>query len=109
MKRKDCAKNCVLESDCEGCRSFVTLSSDAVLGDGWRDVLKELPADGEQVIWVVLWKGGCDQGLETPDEYEYIYGRYYEEMEVVRLPWSDKEYKVKWMNYWRRIDPPAFA
>lgn len=81
----------------------------AVLGDGWRDARKELPADGEQVIWVVLWKGNSDQGLESPDEYEYIYGRYYEEMEVIRLPWSDKEYKVKWMNYWRRIDPPAFA
>lgn len=33
MKRKDCAKNCVIESDCEGCRNFVTLPSDAILGE----------------------------------------------------------------------------
>lgn len=87
----------------------VSLSSDAVLGDGWRDARKELPADGEQVIWAYLLKGSRAQGLESPDEYEYIYGRYYEETEVIRLPWSDKVYKAKWLNYWRRIDPPAFA
>lgn len=93
------------ESVCPDCKKAD--GSYAVLADGWRDARKELPADGEQVIWAVLWKGNCDQGLETPDEYEYIYGRYYEEMGVVKLPFSNKEYKVKWMNYWRRIDPPA--
>lgn len=64
--------------------------SNAVLGEVWRDSRKELPADGEQVLWALLWKGSCDQGLESPDEYEYIYGRYYEEMEGDHItPWSE--------------------
>jgi len=102
--------NCAYSEDNSKCiKTIEPLSSHAVLAEGWRDSRKELPADGEQVLWALSWEGNCDQGLESPDEYEYIYGRYYEEMEVVRLPWSDKEYKVKWMNYWRRIDPPALS
>ncbi len=72
----------------------------AVLGDGWRDVRKELPEIGEAVLTYNHY------GISA-DERELFIGYINEEDKKWYVPWTDIELEP---THWRPLpDPPAFA
>ena len=75
------------------------LSSDSVLGDGWRDASKELPEIDQEVL-VYLFGAYCVM----------MRLRYTSPDGKTEIKWSDGNRSYIGVDAWRPLpDPPAFA
>jgi len=75
------------------------LSDHAVLGEGWRDVREEVPENSNMVLgaWVEI----CDE----VKLWKYAVVKY---NRFLQNEWMEDTEVVK-VEFWKVIDPPAFA
>jgi len=83
----------------ENCTCEEPLSDHAVLGEGWRDVREEVPENSNMVLgaWVEI----CDE----VKLWKYAVVKY---NRFLQNEWMEDTEVVK-VEFWKVIDPPAFA
>ena len=74
------------------------LSSDAVLGESWRDVVKDLPANSDMVLGA--WFESCGDFMF----WAYAVVKYNAHNQE---EWMKDDREVVKVEFWQGINPPA--